>query len=137
MSNALYNPFKQQLLDNSSAMDFDTDAIQAVLADAADYTFSAAHDELTGGARDVAAAAIVAQSATLTGPTCTNGLFDTNDFTWSSVTGDQSEDIILANTTVTNGRLVSFYDTGITGMPVTPNGGNINVTVNASGWFAL
>jgi hypothetical protein len=34
-------------------------------------------------------------------------------------------------------QLVSFYDTGMTGMPVDPSGGNINVTVNASGWFAL
>jgi hypothetical protein len=25
----------------------------------------------------------------------------------------------------------------MTGMPVTPNSGNINVTVHASGWFAL
>jgi hypothetical protein len=33
--------------------------------------------------------------------------------------------------------MAAFYDTGLTGMPVTPNGGNINVTVNASGWFAL
>ena len=61
----------------------------------------------------------------------------TNDFTWSTVSGDQSEAIILWDDTITNDRLIAFYDTGITGMPVTPNGGNINVTVNASGWFSL
>src|SRR5688572_26220987 len=137
MANALYNPFKEQLLSNATAIDMDGDTIKASLIDAADYTFSAAHDEYSGGARDVALAAIVAESAALTSPTCTNGTFDTADFSWTAVTGDQSENIILWDDTVTNDRLVAFYDTGMTGMPVTPNGGNINVTVNGSGWFAL
>lgn len=137
MANSLYNPFKQQLLDNATALDLDGDTIKAGLIDSADYTFSAAHDEYAGGARDVPAVAIVAESPTLTSPTCTNGVFDTADFTWTAVTGDQSEAIILHDDTVTNGRLMAFYDTGMTGMPVTPSGGNINVTVNASGWFAL
>ena len=137
MANALYNPYKQQLLDNSTAIDMDGDVIKASLVDAADYTFSAAHDEYSGGSRDVPLAGIVAESGALGSPTCTNGTFDTADFTWSSVTGDQSEDVILWDDTVVNDRLIAFYDTGITGMPVTPNGGNINVTVNASGWFSL
>jgi hypothetical protein len=137
MANALYNPFKQQLLDNTTAIDMDGDTIKATLIDSADYTFSAAHDEYSGGSTDVATAAKVAESSGLGSPTCSNGTFDTADFTWTAVTGDQSEAIILWDDTVTNDRLVAFYDTGITGMPVTPNGGNINVTVNASGWFSL
>ena len=137
MANALYNPYKQQLLDNTTAIDMDGDTIKATLIDSADYTYSAAHDEYSGGGTDVATAAKVAESSALGSPTCTNGTFDTADFTWSTVTGDQSEAIILWDDTVTNDRLVAFYDTGITGMPVTPNGGNINVTVNASGWFSL
>jgi hypothetical protein len=137
MANALYNPYKEQLLSNATAIDMDGDTIKATLIDSADYTFSAAHDEYSGGGTDVATAAKVAESSALGSPTCTNGTFDTADFTWSSVTGDQSEAIILWDDTVTNDRLIAFYDTGITGMPVTPNGGNINVTVNASGWFSL
>ena len=56
------------------------------------------------------------------------------------MTGDVSEAIIVwddTTTTPTADLLIAFYDTGMTGMPVTPNGGNINVTVHASGWFAL
>ena len=136
MANALYDTFKEGILGNT-AFDLDTDVISASLIDSADYTYSAAHDEYSGATRDVAAAAIVAASGTLTSPTVTNGTFDTADFTWSSVTGDQSEAIILWDDTLTNDRLIAFYDTGITGMPVTPNGGDINVTVNGSGWFAL
>jgi hypothetical protein len=33
--------------------------------------------------------------------------------------------------------LICFFDTGVSGLPITPNGGNINVTVNASGVFTL
>ena len=133
----MYNPFKDQLLSNATAIDMDADVIKATLIDSADYTFSAAHDEYSGGSTDVPTAAKVAESGTLTSPTTTNGTFDTADFTWTAVSGDQSEAIILWDDTVTNDRLIAFYDTSITGMPVTPNGGNINVTVNASGWFAL
>lgn len=136
MANALYNTFKEGILGNT-AFDMDTDAIKASLVDAADYTFSAAHDEYSGGARDVPLASIVAESSTLGSPTVVNGVFDTADFSWTAVTGDQSEDVILWDDTLTNDRLVAFYDTGITGMPVTPNGGNINVTVHGSGWFAI
>lgn len=136
MANALYNTYKEGILGNT-AFDMDTDAIGAWLIDSADYTFSAAHDEGSGGATDVATAAKVATFTPLTSPTVVNGVFDTADFSWVAVTGDVSEAIILYDDTLTNDRLVAFYDTGMTGMPVTPNGGNINVTVHASGWFAI
>lgn len=137
MANAFYNPFKQQLLDNTTALDLDGDTIKATLIDSADYTFSAAHDEYSGGALDVPAGAKVAESGALGSPTCTNGTFDTANFTWTAVTGDVSEAVILWDDTVTNDRLIAFYDASMTGMPVTPNGGDINFTVHGSGWFAL
>ena len=136
MANALYNTFKEGILGNT-AFDLDSDTISATLIDSADYTFSADHDEYSGGSTDVPTAAKVAASGALGTPTVANGVFDTDNFTWSTVTGDVSEAIILWDDTLANDRLIAFYDTGITGMPVTPNGGNINVTVNASGWFAL
>lgn len=106
------------------------------MSDASDYTFSSAHDFLD----DVPSGARVATSGNLGSKTIANGTFDSADFTWSSVTGDQSEQIIIYDDTPgteATKNLIAFYDTGITGMPVTPNGGNINVTVNASGWFSL
>jgi len=130
MANALYPIFKQRLLDK--ALDMDTDTIKAILVDAADYTYSSAHDDLA----DVAGGGIVS-TATLGTLTIALGVFDSADFSWTAVTGDQSEDIIIYDDTHASDALVVFYDTGITGMPVTPNGGNINVTVHASGWFAL
>jgi hypothetical protein len=134
VANAKYTPFLQKLLNKE--VDADTDIIKASLIDSADYTFSAAHDEY-GNNTDVPTAAIVAASAQLTSPTIVSGVFDTADFSWTAVTGDQSEAIILWDDSITNDLPMVFYDTGMTGMPVTPNGGNINVTVNASGWFTL
>jgi hypothetical protein len=130
MANAIYPIFKQRLLDK--ALDLDTDTIKAILIDSADYTYSAAHDDLA----DVAAGAQVAV-ATLGTLTIALGVFDSADFSWTAVTGDQSEAIILYDDTHASDALIAFYDSSMTGMPVTPNGGDINVTVHASGWFAL
>lgn len=146
MANALYNPFKQYLIDAGSltpgGIDLNTQAVKATLVDSADYTFGAAHAEYDqpGSTGDMTAAAKVAESPTLTSPTIVDGVFDTADFTWSSVTGDVSEAIVLWNDAITapiTDLLMAFYDTGMSGMPVTPNSGDINVTVNGSGWFAL
>ena len=133
MANGLYAiGCKQRLLNKE--LDLDSDGIKAVLGDTADYTVNlATHDDLA----DVAGAAIVATSGNLTSPTIAAGVFDTADFTWTTVSGDQSEFILLYDDTHASDSLLAYYDTGITGMPVTPNGGNINVTVNSSGWFAL
>jgi hypothetical protein len=136
MANALYPLYKQQLLNKEHNMS--SDAIKAALISTASYTYSAAHSLF---ATDVPAGAKVAvMAAGLTSPTITTGTFNTASFSWTAVSGVVSQAIILWNdtpTTPTNKPLVAYYDTGMTGMPVTPNGGNINVTVNASGWFSL
>jgi len=136
IANALYNKFKQSLLLDKT-IDLDADVIKATLIDSGAYTFSAAH---TSYATDVAAGAKIAVSPQLTSPTGVDGVFDTADFTWTAVTGVQSEAIILWDDTTTSpiaDQLIGFYDASMTGMPVTPNSGNINVTVNAAGWFNL
>lgn len=136
MANALYPAFKDAIGEEKHHMT--TDDLRAILADAADYTYSSAHDFLD----DVLADARVATVALAT-KTWVNGVFDSADFTWSAVTGDQCEDVIIYNhdgngAAADAGRqLVAFYDTGMTGMPVTPNGGDINGTVHASGWFEI
>jgi len=132
MANAIYPEFKQRLLQGE--FDFDTATVKAYLVDLADYTYSAAHDaatDLTAGTGDVAV-------ATLGTITTANGTLDAADFVFTAVTGDVSEALIITATdTLATERLVAYYDTGITGIPVTPNGGDINVTVNPSGLFDL
>jgi len=53
MANALYDTYKQDLLNK--VFDMDTDIIKATLIDSGDYTYSAAHDFYGGGTPDVAA----------------------------------------------------------------------------------
>jgi len=117
MANSLYDTFKEGLLNKE--FDLDTDTIKATLIDSGDYTYSAAHDFYAGTSPDVPSAAKVAESGALGTPTIASGVFDTADFSWSSVTGDQSEAIILWDDTIADDRLIAFYDTGMSGMPVT------------------
>ena len=133
MANALYPKFKEQALQGG--VNLSSGNIKAVLVDLADYTYGAAHEFLS----DVPAAARVATSGNLASKTFTNGVFDSADPSFAAVTGDVSEALILFIDTGTPGtsRLIAFYDTGVSGLPVTPNSGNISITVNASGWFGL
>lgn len=135
MANALYPKFKEALLTSATGSDLENGDVKIILIDSADYTYSSSHQYLS----DVAAGARVATSGNLSGKTITNGVFDSSDVSFGAVTGDQSEAIImyLDSGVESTSRLVGFFDTGVTGLPVTPNGGNITVVVNASGWFAL
>lgn len=135
MANALYPKYKEALLDLVAGSDFNSGDLRAILVDLADYTYNAAHDFLD----DVAGASRVAVSTTIGSKTITNGVADSADFTFTAVTGDPSEALILYLHTGTEStsRLLAYYDTGVTGFPVTPNGGDINVVVNGSGLWAL
>jgi hypothetical protein len=130
--NALYPAYKAALLVKGH--DMAHDAIRAALIDSGAYVYSPAHVSYS---TDVSGLAKIAESAPLSLPTTTNGVFDTADFTWAHVGGPQAEAIILWNDTPPTKPLVAFYDSGMSGMPVTPTGVDISVTVNLSGWFAL
>jgi hypothetical protein len=134
MANALYPTFKEALLNKEH--DLNTDIIMASLLDGADETYSATDNTYVAGTYGIADASKVAVTS-LTSPTITTGTFDSANFTWSAVTGDVSEIILLWNNTHASDALIAWYDTSVTGLPVTPNGGDINVTVNGSGWFSL
>jgi len=135
MANAIYPKYKEALLTGDSNIDLESGDVKVILIDTADYTYSAAHDFLD----DVAGAAIVATSANLASKTITNGVFDSDNPSFTNVSGDESEALIIYIDTgvASTSRLVAYYDTGVTGLPVTPNGADIQVSVNASGWFSL
>lgn len=135
MANALYPAFKASLLQ--AGIDLSSDDIRASLIDLADYSYNTSHDFWD----DVASASKVSTLASgLASKTFTDGIFDAADATWSSVTGDQCEAVILYSNTGgadSARQLICYFDTGITGIPVTPNGGDINLNFNASGIFSL
>ena len=124
MANGLYDKGREAFL--AGDLDWDGDVIKIILVDAADYTRDLAnHDFLD----DVAVAARVATSSALTSKTVAAGVADAADVTLSSVTGDPSEEIIIFEDDAgaeTADRLIANIDTA-TGLPVTPNGGDITV----------
>lgn len=142
MANAVYKIYKTALLKACASVDLVTDTttngVWCDLIDTGTYTYSTAHDFYN----DVSGAIGTAQR--ITTPTVGSvaaGTFDGDNLTYTAVTTATSiEALILhrknagANTTW---RLVIFEDTSVTGLPVTPNGGNITVTWNASGIFQI
>lgn len=137
MANAIYPKYKEALLGgaaNSAITGSGTTGLFVALVDTGSYTYSAAHEfysSLTG---------VIGTDQEIANPTLTNGVVNGDDVTFPSVSGDQAEALVLyrknagANTTW---RLVAYLDTGQTGLPVTPNGGNIGITWNASGIIGL
>lgn len=121
MSNALYGKGREGFLDGS--IDWDTDDIRVILVDTGAYSVLIdTHDNLD----DVAAGARIAVSTTLDGKTVTLGVADANDKTVSAVSGTTVEALIIYKHTGTEStsRLIAYIDDG-TGLPVTPNGGDI------------
>jgi hypothetical protein len=123
MSNALYDLGREAFLAGDIA--WDTDNIKCVLVDTADYTVNlATHQYLS----DVTAGGRVATSANLASKTIAAGVADAADVVLSSVSGDESEAIVIYQDTGVEGtsRLIAYVDTA-TGLPVTPNGGDITI----------
>jgi hypothetical protein len=127
MASAIYPKAKEQMLQGG--IDMATGNVKVTLHDLADYTYSATHEFYS----DVAVASEVAESGNLASKTFTDGVFDAADITFTSVSGDQSEALIVRIDTGVDStsRIIAFIDTFSSGMPVTPNGGNIDVTWDA------
>lgn len=132
MSNLIYPKYKEKIISGGANVDLSAGTVKVALVDSAVYTYSSAHEFLSSVASTIA-------TATLASKTEAGGVFDSADPTLTAVTGAQSEILIIYIDTgsAATSRLVAYYDTGVTGLPVTPNGGDINIAVNASGWFAL
>lgn len=133
MANVIYPLYKEALLDGSSTIDINDGTVKAALIDTGTYTYSASHyifSQVSG---------VVGTPTEITNTTVDAGLFDGDDVTFNSVSGDTVEAIIIFIDTGTpsTSRLVAYLDTSITGLPVTPNGGDINVVWDASGIFQL
>lgn len=138
MANAVYPEYKEFLLSAAANVSLDqdnaTDGPFCALVDTGTYTYSSAHDfynDLSG---------IVGTDQRIVTPTVANGTFDGDNLTYTSVSGNSVEALVIyrhnagANTTW---KLVVYLDSSITGLPVTPNGGNITVTWSGSGIFTI
>lgn len=124
MANALFDKARQRFLEGQ--FNWNTDTIKAVLVDTGTYTVNlSAHEFLS----DIGSGARITVSGAFTGKVTTGGAADANDVTFTSVTGASIEAIVLYKDTGTDSTspLIAFIDTA-TGLPITPNGGDIIVT---------
>ena len=129
MANALYDLGRESFLKGE--ISWSADNIKVVLVDSADYVVNLSTDQflsnIPAGAR-----AVNGTSANLTAKTTVAGAADAADVTFTAVTGDQSEALVIYQDSGVEGtsRLIAYIDTA-TGLPVTPNGGDIQIQWSA------
>lgn len=121
MANALYDKGREGFLDGT--IDWDTNQINVALVSSAYVVNLATHDFW-----DDVSANVVGTPQALTGKTVTAGVADASDVTFTAVTGSQVNYLVIYqhNASPAAARLIAYIDTG-TGLPVTPNGGDIIV----------
>ena len=137
MANTLYPIWKEGLLQASANTSLGG-TVKAVLVDTGSYTYSTSHQfysSVTG---------TVGTPQTIGSKTFVAGVFTGGNVTFSAVptgsgSGSALEAIVIYIDTgnPATSPLVGYFDTGVTGLPVTPNGGDITVSWNASGIFQL
>lgn len=138
MANAIYPTWKGfrgiAAADVSLNINTVQDGPYVSLVDLGVYTYAATDDfysDITG---------VIGTTQRITAPTvaAATGNFDGADVTFTAVSGATVEALVFyrhnagANTTW---KLIAFIDTGQTGLPVTPNGGDIIIAWSASGIF--
>lgn len=134
MANALYPKWKEQILQFTANNNLSAGTVKVALVDTGTYTYSDTHQFYSS-----VSASVIGTPQTVGTKTFVNGVFDGADVTFTGVTGNSVEALVLYVDTGTAGTspLVAYIDTSVTGLPVTPNGGDISITWSASGIFSL
>lgn len=134
MANALYPKWKEQLLQFTANNNLSSGTVKVALVDTGVYTYSSTHQFYSS-----VSSAAVGTPQTIGSKTFADGVFDGGDVTFTTVTGNSVEALVIYIDTGSDATspLVAYIDTSVTGLPVTPNGGDITITWNASGIFAL
>ena len=124
MANALYDKARQRFLEGQ--FNWTTDTIKAVLVDTGSYTPNLSSHEFLA---DIGIGARISTSGSFSGKATTGGAADAADVTFLAVTGASIEAIALYKDTGSDATspLIALIDTA-TGLPITPNGGDIIVT---------
>src|SRR6266550_6386230 len=143
MANSLTNAYRNNVLGDNTYTNVQTDAdtLAIMLIDNADDTVTASDSDLSSiasAAREPAAGSCPSLASKTLGSVAV-GVFDAADTTFSALSGDQAEQLMLFKNTGSDATsiILAQWDTFTSGMPVTPNGGDITVVWNASGIFSF
>lgn len=124
MANTLYDFARQRFLE--AQINWMTDTVKVLLVDTSAYSAQTSiHQYLS----DIPTSARIAGPVTLTAKSTTGGAADAADITFTAVSGASIEAIIIFVDTGSEptSPLLAYIDTA-TGLPITPNGGDIIVT---------
>lgn len=141
MANSFYNAFLNGILGaHATRVDLDADTIKMFLRDSSGGASAAA----TMDFYDDVSAGIIGTAYTLAAKvigTPAAGVFDNTVDpapAFTAVSGATVEELVFFKDTGTpsTSNLICWFDT-TTGLPLTPNGGDVNVTFNASGIFKI
>jgi hypothetical protein len=122
MANALYDLGREKFLNGE--IDWTDNDIKLLLVDTGSYMVNLAthefHSDISSG--------IIATSGDFASKTTTAGVAGAANVVLSSVTGSQSEAIIIYKDSgmSSSSPLIAYIDTA-TGLPVTPNGADITI----------
>src|SRR4029077_8289375 len=127
MANTVYSLYKQAIL-GAGGINLLTDTIKAALVSAG-YTPNYATDQFYS----TVSASTIGTPQTLTSPSVTLGVFNAaSPVTYTAVSGAQVTQIVLYKDTGTGSTSPLVANINVsTGLPVTPNGGNITITWDA------
>lgn len=124
MANTLYDFARQRFLE--AQINWMTDTIKVVLVSTSAYTpQTGVHQYLS----DISGSARVTTPVTLASKATTGGAADASDATFTSVSGATINAIVIYRDTGTESTspLIAYIDTA-TGLPLTPNGGDVIIT---------
>ena len=126
MANALFDSGRNAFLSGDIDWSDVGTNISVALVDVGDYTVDLANHTSMADVKAVPAA-LVAEVPLIT-RTAVAGVADAADVTFTTVSGDQSEALVIFLDTGVdaNDTLIAYIDTA-TGLPVTPNTGDIIV----------
>lgn len=135
MANLIYPKYKEALLSGAANIDLTANTVRVALVDTGTYNYNSAHQFVSNLTGVVGTAQSIAGTKSVT-----NGSFTSTTLTvtFTGVTGATVEALVIYIDTNVAGtsRLVAYFDT-VTGLQLTPNGGNVTVSFNASGIFDL
>ncbi len=126
MANTLFNKGREQFLEGE--IQWTTDTIKCILVKST-FSVNVADQKFLS---DIGSSYRVGSvsGVTLTSKTATDGAADAADITFSSVSGDTVGSLVLykdVSGVEGSSPLIAWIDTA-TGLPITPNGGDIIVT---------
>jgi hypothetical protein len=140
MPNALYPLWKQAIMQQAGldkSLDQTDDAhapYLSLVTTEAGYTYSAAHQYYTSITN------VVGEPAKITNPVVNNTIFSGDTVVYEDIVGTIIGAIVIFRKNAgvqATWRLVLYEDTGVIGLPLTANGGNILVKWNTLGIFSL